>query len=141
VDGEQGNYSLITNFRVHRGGSVFTANGSHPGGSVSLQNEAAFAATDHVYVVQGRAMLVRNTVTNIGATEVSAGSELMLLILTMVQRPATGVLSPSVITIGTNGDGEGYSAADLYRIDGHPLVRNNVRVNIDPSTIQLALKS
>jgi len=138
VDGEQGNYNLLTNFRVTRGGSVFTASGANPGGTVALQNQASLAQTNHVNVLQGRAMLVRNTVTNVGATEVSAGDELMLLILTTVQRPAVGTVDPSVVLIGTNGTGEGYSAADLYRIEGHPLVRNNVRVNLDPATIPLA---
>ena len=138
VDGEQGNYNLLTNFRVTRGGSVFTASGSNPGGTVALQNQASLAQTNHVNVLQGRALLVRNMVTNVGATEVSAGDEMMLLILTTVQRPTVGVSSPSVLLIGTNGTGEGYSAADLYRIEGHPLVRNNVRVNLDPATIPLA---
>jgi len=118
--------------------TLFTASGSNPGGTVALQNQASLAQTNHVNVLQGRALLVRNMVTNVGATEVSAGDEMMLLILTTVQRPTVGVSSPSVLLIGTNGTGEGYSAADLYRIEGHPLVRNNVRVNLDPATIPLA---
>lgn len=140
VDGEQGNYSLLTNYRVTRGGSVFTANGSHPGGSLTMQNQAMYAMTDHVNALHGRAMLVRNTVTNVGLTEVSAGDELMLLIVTTVHKSPTAAPSntPSVLRIGTSGAGEGYSAADLYRIEGHPLVRNNVRVNIDPSSIVLS---
>lgn len=143
VDGEQTptNYSQLTNFRVYRGGSVFTANGSHPGGSVVLQNQPSIAQTDHVNVLQGRALLVRNTVTSVGANEVSAGDELMLLIITTAQRPAPSVSSAGTIRIGTNGDGEGYSAADLYRIDGHPIVRNNIRMMIDPATILLAGQS
>jgi hypothetical protein len=143
VDGEQTptNYAQLTNFRVYRGGSVFTANGSHPGGSVVLQNQPSIAQTNHVNVLQGRAMLVRNTVTSVGANEVSAGDELMLLIITTAQRPAPSVTSPGTVRIGTNGDGEGYSAADLYRIDGHPIVRNNVRMLIDPATILLAGQS
>lgn len=139
VDGEAGDFTLLTNYRVYRGGSVFTANGSHPGGTVSLQNPAAVAQTTHCNLIQGRAMLVRNFVTNVGASEVSAGDELMLLVLTTVQRPAVAsVQSPGFVTIGTNGAGEGYSAADLYRIEGHPLMRNNVRQQVDPATIQLS---
>lgn len=143
VDGEQSpnNYSLLTNFRVFRGGSVFTGNGSYPGGSVSMQNLVSVAESDHVNVLHGRAMLVRNTVTNVGLTEVSAGSELMLLVLTSIQKPTVSTVEPSTISIGTNGDGEGYAAADLYRIEGHPLVRDNVRMYIDPSTIDLARKA
>jgi len=140
VDGEQGNYSLLTNFRVLRGGSVFTASGPHPGGSVSLQNAMSNVVSTNVNAIQGRAMLVRNTVTNVGSNEVSAGDELMLLVITNVTRPPSVANDPSTILIGTNGDGEGYSAADLYRIEGHPMVSNNVKMLIDPSTIQLARK-
>lgn len=142
VDGEQGNYSLLVNFRVHRGGSIFTGNGSHPGGEVALTLPTPVPYGTHTNVLQGRAMLVRNTVTNVGATEVSAGNELMMLILTNVQQVTSApVGSNGTITIGTNGAGEGYSAADLYRIEGHPLTRNNVRMIIDPTTIALSRKA
>jgi hypothetical protein len=137
VDGEQANYSLLTNYRVTRGGSVFTASGPLPGGALSLQNASALAQTNHVNVLHGRAMLVRNTVTNVGSNEVSAGDELMMLIVTSVHRPPSGSPSAASITIGTNGAGEGYSAADLYRIEGHPLTRNNLHMQLDPATVQL----
>jgi hypothetical protein len=136
-DGEQTNLTLVVNFRTTRGGSVFVGSGPHPGGSASVQLLDGQAATDHVNVLNGRAMLVRNQVTNVGLNEVSAGDELMLLVLTNVTRgTATGV-QQGFIDIGTNGTGEGYSAADLYRISGHPLVQNNVRMSLDPATIQL----
>jgi hypothetical protein len=128
VDGEQGNYSLLTNFRTNRGGSAFTANGGHPGGEVALSHPKVKAAGSHTNVLQGRAFLVRNAVTNVGATEVSAGGELMLLVVTMVQQLTDTSDHPGEILIGTNGSGEGYAAADLYRIDGHPLVADNVRM-------------
>lgn len=140
VDGEQGNYSLLDNFRVTRGGSVFVASGPRPGGALSLRNYSVTPATDHVNVLQGRALLVRNTVTNVGSNEVSAGDELMLLVITSVQHGVTsGDLS--TITIGTNGAGEGYAAADLYRIEGHPLVRDHVNMSVDPALIQISRKA
>ena len=40
--------------------------------------------------------------------------------------------------IGTSGTGEGLSAADLYRVDGHPLVSDHVRSEVDPATIKLS---
>jgi hypothetical protein len=137
VDGEQNppNYTTLTKYRVTRGGSLFTASGPRPGGSLSLQTLPTATQTTHVNVLHGRAMLVRNSVTNVGGNEVSAGDELMMLIVTTAQRAASG---SSVITIGTSGAGEGYSAADLYRIEGHPLVRNNTHVQIDASTIVLS---
>ncbi len=140
VDGEQGNYSLLTNFRVNRGGSVFTGNGGHPGGEVTSKNQIANAPEGHTNIIHGRAYLVRNYPTSVGANEVSSGSELMLLVVTQVKPIIGGVFSDTVF-IGTNGSGEGYAAADLYRIEGHPMLRDNVRVFIDPSTIALAKRS
>jgi hypothetical protein len=116
-------------------------NGPHPGGEISLQGQPLQVTGNHTNVIVGRAMLVRNTVTNVGATEVSAGDELMMLILTNVVRIPPGAPFPGVIDIGTNGVGESFAAADLYRIEGHPLTRNNVRMNIDPATISLSLRS
>ena len=136
-DGEQTNLSLQVNFRTTRGGSVFVGSGPHPGGSASVQLLDGQAQTDHVNVLHGRAMLVRNQPTSVGLNEVSAGDELMLLILTHVARGTAVGVQQGFIDIGTNGTGEGYSAADLYRISGHPLVRNNVRMSLDPATIQL----
>ena len=138
VDGEQTNYTLLTNYRVTRGGSVFVADSQRPGGSLSLQNPPSYAQTDHVNVLHGRAMLVRNAVTSVGTNEVSAGDELMMLIVTSVNRPALGTTSASSITIGTNGAGEGYSAADLYRIAGHPLMRNNIHMQLEVTAVPLA---
>jgi hypothetical protein len=135
VDGEQGDYSLLTNYRTTRGGSVFVASGPRPGGAVSLKNLLSYTTSDQLYTVQGRALLVRNSVTNIGANEASAGNELMLLILTYVNHPQSA--GEAIVEIGTNGVGEGYAAADLYRIEGHPIVRNNIRMNIDPTNIEL----
>jgi hypothetical protein len=86
-----------------------------------------------------RAYLVRNAVTNVGATEVSAGSELMLLIQTTAAVPGS-TPSPWNTVIGTNGTGEGFSAADLYHIEGKPLTSDFRRVVIDPSAIPLTLR-
>lgn len=133
VDGEQGNYSLLVNFRTNRGGSVFMANGPHPGGEVSFFNPSITSAAGHTNVIEGRAFLVRNAVTTVGATEVSSGSELMLLVVTAVQQLKNTTPRPGLVAIGTNGSGEGFASADLYRIEGHPLMSDNVRYLIDPT--------
>lgn len=138
VDGEQGNYSLLVNYRTNRGGSVFTANGAHPGGEVASGLPGIQAAASHTNVLEGRAYLVRNAVTNVGATEVSAGGELMMLVVTNVRQLKDLDPHDGIVLIGTNGTGEGYAAADLYRIEGHPLVCDNVRLIIDPATIPLS---
>lgn len=136
VDGEQGNYALTTNYRTTRGGSVFMGSGDYPGGEVyvPLGTPTEFAATPRTQAVVGQALLVKNTVTTVGASEVSAGDELMLLVMTSVQKVVNSQRLDLVI--GTNGSYEGWSAADLYRIDGRPLV-NGSKTTLDPSTISL----
>jgi len=138
VDGESGNYSLLTNFRTNRGGSAFTLSGLRPGGEVSATYEEAGTSTTYPVVLSGTAYLIRNTVTAIGSTEVSAGSEIMMVLVTYGKWLAPGESTDLSILSGTNGTGEGYSAVDLYRIEGRPLVVDNVRVEIDPSTITLS---
>lgn len=138
VDGEPSNYSLLVNFRVNRGGSAFMASGAHPGGEVGVDQSAVTAPAGHTNVVQGRAFLVRNAVTTVGASEVNAGDELMMLVITNVQQLKDTNPHPGVVLIGTNGSSEGYSAADLYRIEGHPLSNDHVRLDTNPSTIALS---
>jgi hypothetical protein len=141
VDGEQGNYGLLVNFRTNRGGSGFTAFAPRPGGEFSATFQPAGTSPTLSSVLVGTAYLVRNTVTNIGSTEVSAGGELMLLITTTTW-PLENSYPTSLRTfIGTNGTGEPGSAMDLYRISGHPMETDNVRISIDPSSINLPHKS
>lgn len=138
VDGEPSNYTLLVNFRVNRGGSAFMANGAHPGGEIGIEHPSLTAPAGHSNVVEGRAFLVRNAVTNVGASEVNAGGELMLLVITNVQQLKDVNPHPGVVLIGTNGSSEGFSAADLYRLEGHPILNDHVRLDTDPSTIILS---
>lgn len=141
VDGEQNNYSLLVNFRTARGGSVFTASGAHPGGEVGVDQPKIQAPDSHTNALEGRAYLVRNYTTDVGANEVSPGGELMMLIVTNAEELVDTSVHPGFIFIGTNGSGEGYAAADFYRIDGHPMVRDNAKVIVNPSTIVLSRRS
>jgi hypothetical protein len=144
VDGEQNNYALIVNFRTLRGGSVFSATGFHPGGEVILQHPTINAPDGHTNVLEGQAYLVRNYTTTVGASEVSPGGELMLLVVTnaiFMTGPPGAPPRPGYINVGTNGTGEGWASADVYRIDGHPMLRDNVRLFVDPTTIPLTLRS
>ena len=137
VDGEQGNYGLTTNFRTNRGGSCFAANGSHPGGEVATILGPQGTHPSSAPVLHGIAMLVRNTPTSIGAAEVSAGSELMLVVVTTAQW-MTATRGIATVACGTNGTGEGHSAADLYHISGRPLVVDHSRPNVNPNAIILS---
>ncbi len=119
VDGEMGLYTVLTNYRVARGGSTFIGSGDRPGAGLAMSYQDLVGQLgDRVLVC--RAYLVRNEPTYVGATQVSAGGELMLYVVTNVAE-----LGPSntaaAIAIATSGVGEGYAAADLYRINGHPL--------------------
>lgn len=141
VDGEQGNYALRTNYRTNRGGSVFTASGTHPGGEVLLSYPDVTAPAKQTNVLAGRAFLVRNTVTTVGSSEVSAGDELMLLVVTTVTQLSDHNAHPMWVSIGTNGTSEGWSAADLYRLEGHPLLNDRTHLELDPSIIALPRKA
>ena len=135
VDGETGNYALLTNFRTARGGSVFVGSGDHPGGELYATYDDIVGTGRGTHALTGRAFLVRNAPTDVGANEASAGDELMMLVVTTASE-VTAVQSAKVV-IGTNGTNEGYSAADLYRIEGHPLMSNHIRYEVDPTTFQL----
>jgi hypothetical protein len=140
ADGEQGNYGLLVNYRTSRGGSVFSSTAPHPGGEFASQFWPTGTSSSYEGVLTGTACLVRNTVTSVGATEVSAGGELMLLITTTATNLSNAAKDLQVF-LGTNGTGEGHSAADLYRLPSHPLEVDNVRGDTDPSSIVLAKKS
>jgi hypothetical protein len=140
VDGESGNYSLLTNFRTNRGGSAFTLSGLRPGGECSATYQKAGDSDSYPVVLSGTAYLVRNTVTTIGSTEVSAGSEIMMALVTHGKwLDPTDPTDLSILS-GTNGTGEGFSAVDLYRVEGRPLAVDHVRVEVDPSSITLSKK-
>jgi hypothetical protein len=138
VDGNpnQGSYTQLTNFRTYRGGSAFAASGSHPGGE--LYSVQGTALQEKQNVLACRAYLVRNAPTNVGASEVSAGNELMMLIVTSATRFYASHAADLPVVIGTNGTGEGWSASDLYRIDGHPLTATRTPIVVDPTTISLS---
>lgn len=138
VDGEQGNYNLTTNFRTNRGGSVFVGGGARPGGELAAVLDAAGPHPSSPAVLNGVAMLVRNVPTSIGANQVSAGSEIMMLIVTTANWLGTSGRQTRVVACGTNGTGEGHSSADLYRVEGRPLVSDNVRITVDPSAVTLS---
>jgi len=138
VDGEPGNYNLLTNFRTNRGGSLFMGSGPHPGGDFSATFESFTASSTPRNLLAGVAMLVRNQVTNTGATEVSAGDELMMVVVTTGLR-SQGPSAGSYVAISTAGTAEGISASDLYRIPGHPLLRDNEKTEIDPNSFNLSL--
>ncbi len=134
TDGELSDYTQDLTFRVNRGGAVYVASGDRPGGE--LMSSSLFVDSNHANVLYVKAMLVRNTVTSVGAAEVSAGDELMLLIATTVARGVDADFAK--LRVGTNGLGEGYSAVDLFRLPGRPLEVDHTRMDVDLTTIDLS---
>jgi len=129
--------SQNTKFRTTRGGSVFVGSGSHPGSEFATVAENADLSTSP-NALYGVAMLVRGDPLVVGGNEVSAGNELFLLIVTStVRAPFPGSVE-ALLQNGTNGLGEGYSAVDVFRVEGHPLVQHPTNDFIDPSTVTLA---
>lgn len=139
VDGNGDSYNVLTTYRTNRGGSAFTASGL-AGGDVGGMLPDSKSSQTSGGILSGIAYLVRNVPTSIGANEVSAGSEVLLLIVTTARAQSSAGTSNSV-QINTSGSGEGYSAADLYRCMGHPLTNDPARTTVDPSNIVLARKS
>lgn len=137
VDGETGNYASLTNFRTNRGGSAFAGGGDRPGGEIFAEHTGIETPNR---VMFGRAYLVRNSVTTVGANEASAGDELMMLVITTAHKGRSDGRERGFTLIGTNGTAEGYAAADLYRIEGHPIISNHIKYEVDPATIQLSNK-
>jgi len=137
VDGSQ-SYSSLTNFRTNRGGSAFIGSGDRPGGEIFATYERILGSVSGTRALVGRAFLVRNSLTSVGSAQVSAGDELMMAIVTNVMELNT-TPSEAMILLGTNGSGESVSGADLYRIEGHPLLANHTFYNVDPTTIDLPI--
>jgi len=137
LDGESGNFALDTNYRTNRGGSAFVVSGPRPGGSVGRLFGKLTTGTNYNTYLSGVAMLVRNTVTNVGASERSAGQELQMLIVTTATRRHGTNDVPVRVLCGTSGSGEGYAAADLYRVMGRPITNDAARVDNDSTTVTL----
>lgn len=141
LDGNGDSYNVLLNYRTNRGGSAFTASGL-AGGDLGAVLPPSLSANTSGGVLSGVAYLVRNVPTSIGANEVSAGQEIMLLVVTTARtqkNSSTG--TQNTVQMGSAGSGEGYSAADIYRISGHPLTNDPARSTIDPLEITLASKS
>jgi hypothetical protein len=135
VDGEQGNYGLLTNFRTTRGGSAFSATG-RPGGELRSYYGETSNGRWGTGVLTGTAYLVRVSPFQSGLTTLTHGGELMMLVATTAkQMPGYSVTLETLI--GTNGTNEGNSACDLYRVPGRPLERDNVKLDINPDLINL----
>lgn len=133
--------------RIYRGGgSAFVLSGINPGGPIDWVSET-FPKSLRPVLKGGalvcRALLVRNFYEEPFDTSfiVSQGDEIQMVVITHgvlgdgnTQQEGielSGIISPS-------GYGEGYAAADRYRIDGRPMFKGFSRYTLDPEDVVLA---
>lgn len=134
-------------FRLYRGGgSAYMLSDPIPGGPVDWSAGSFPSALKPVLkggVLAGKALLVRNyseqafTANN----QVSYGGEIQMVILTQAIFGKGTEHTSSVSLTGTispTGYGEGYAAADRYRLEGKPLIAGSVSEPPDPD-VDLAL--
>jgi hypothetical protein len=123
-------------FRIYRGGgAAFMLSGTNPGGPVDWVADGVPSSLHPVLkggVLACRALLVRNfpEEASPGPFKTSDGDEIQMLVLTYGSLgdinvstqgiPMNGIISPS-------GYGEGYAAADRYRVKGRLLERGYSR--------------
>lgn len=130
-------------FRLFRGGgSVYVISGSNPGGPVDWTSTSFSDELRPVLkgaALAGRAFLVKNFPEEAfsGGETTSHGDELQMLIVTQgilgTGSPAWddyNTLSLSGM-IGPTGYGEGYAAADRYRLEGKPFSSGHLRESED----------
>jgi len=139
--------SGATSFRLYRGGgSAFVLSGDAPGGPVDWVSETFSGPLQPILkggALVCRAMLVRNFYEEAFSTayKVSDSDEIQMVVITYGVfgdestrengLELSGLISPS-------GYGEGYAAADRYRIDGRPMFKGFSRVTPRPEEVVLA---
>lgn len=126
-------------FRVNRGGTAHVLSQPNPGGPIDWVAGNAIQATDQPILKGGillcKAMLVRNFKEDAfpdGAPTktVSEGDEVQMVVLTYGRLGNGNVSAEGVdlsAVISPTGWGEGYAAADRYRIEGRPMIKNRLR--------------
>jgi hypothetical protein len=144
-----GNPTGSRRFRLYRGGgSAYVLHGDMPGGPLEWVSDSLSFSSQPVLkggLLVCRALLVRNFYEEAfsgSPYKVSDGDEIQLVLLTygILGNGATveegidlnGILSPS-------GYGEGYAAADRYRINGRPMFRGFSRQVPNPVEVTLAV--
>jgi len=137
-------------FRLHRGGgAVFNLSGGQPGGPIDWVADSMPKSLDPMMkggALACKALLVRNfhehafSNAHVGRKR-SDGDEIQLLIITYGVLSNGKTLQEGITLSGEispTGFGEGYAAADRYRINGRPMHKARRRDLPDPSMPPLA---
>jgi len=137
-------------FRLYRGGgSAFLLSGDHPGGPLDWVSESFPKSLTPVLkggVLSCKALLVRNfredKTPDAGAVKVSEGDEIQMVVLTRALLGDGSVTDEGLSlggTISPSGYGEGWAAADRYRLAGKPLYKGFNREVPDPTAVELVV--
>ena len=134
-------------FRLYRGGGpLYVLSGDNPGGPVDWVSESFPAAITPVLkggILVCRAMLVRNFYEEkSGPVKMSDGDEIQMVIATYGMMGDTNLGQHGMTLAGAispAGYGEGYAAADRYRLHGRPMFKGVNRTQPDPSQVVLAV--
>jgi hypothetical protein len=135
-------------FRLYRGGgSAFVLSGDVPGGPIDWVTETFSKSLQPVLkggCLACRAMLVRNFYEEVsaGPHKVSDGDEIQMVVLTYGLLGSGNTQDEGITLsniISPTGYGEGYAAADRYRIAGRPMLRSFSREIPDPTTVTLTV--
>lgn len=130
-------------YRTYRGSSAAVLGGDRPGGPVRWSAGGFEPGVQPVLkgaVLVGRAMLVRNEAESAYASGSSGrtrsyGDELQMLITTTAIYGTPACVEDGIRLLGEispTGYGEGYSAADRYRLEGKPMVKGHTGSGMDP---------
>ena len=158
VDGHSDPSDILNDgqFRTNRGKGMFISRGLTPGAPVeaTLSIPAIHNRSDTAQnpFLSGVAFLVRSLPEKVSAREFHHGDELQLVVMTTTQFVAktdnrtipVAVASDNRDSMfftsvfgGVTGVGEGLSAADRYRLTGHPLVKGHRLTVPDLAAIRL----
>lgn len=133
----------VKRYRTYRGNAVAVISGDRPCGPVRWSAGGFEPGLDPVVkgaVLVGRAFLVRNEyeeafITGTSGRKRSDGDELQMLITTQAVYgsslcPVEGLSLHGEIS--PTGYGEGFAAADRYRLEGKPMVKGRAGSGLDP---------
>jgi hypothetical protein len=132
-------------FRLYRGGGpLFVLSGKNPGGPIDWVSESYPATLQPILkggVLACRAMLVRNFPETAFSDQitVSEGDEMQMIVITYGLLGDGSSRESGLVMkgkISPTGYGEGFAAADRYRIEGKPMYRDWTRNHPDPELVQ-----
>lgn len=128
-------------FRLFRGGgAAFVVSDPVPGGPIEWVAGSFPESTSPVLkggILVCKALLVRNFEESAFSsnTNTSHGDEIQLLILTYGHLgDGSGAVALSGV-ISPTGYGEGYAAADRYRLEGRPMLKGRIRVSPEDTIV------